>query len=340
MAQPHHRRVPWPGATSQSRSADGRVDQIRRQNGVRCEAAFFLGHFRLQHKQLDEAHDWLEKATLWCPPSFIEFVAARTELQALELSGVNGPDDEPDAIQRYRTVADVNVRSGPGTEYRRVTLLTKGTLVDIAGGEYGWYRVSGIADAPTYVHSDYVTTDTSPAGPKSSSPKEPPMPTASDAALTQPAAALTQPAAALTQSGEPPSKVYRATSRANYRDGPDLSYQLLGQLAIGETISVVGVNGEWLRFKLGSNGFAYVHAKLMDDGSATEAAEEQLVPTRYRTTDQVNYRNGPGINYRRLGQLFNGATITVIGKTREWLVFRLTAGSWTFVHQDFLILEP
>ena len=51
----------------------------------------------------------------------------------------------------------LNVRSGPGTGYGRVTSLADGTVVNIVGVNNGWYKITynGVTG---YVSSDYMTT--------------------------------------------------------------------------------------------------------------------------------------------------------------------------------------
>ncbi|MFT5172699.1 MAG: hypothetical protein ACI8W7_000866 [Gammaproteobacteria bacterium] len=118
----------------------------------RCEAAFFLGQIQLHGERQASAAHWFHKATVWCPHSCVEYIAARTELQALNDRAT--PPSVP--APRYRTTANVNARTGPGTEYRRVNLLPKGTLLNVDGIELGWYRVVGIGATPSYVRSDFV----------------------------------------------------------------------------------------------------------------------------------------------------------------------------------------
>ena len=56
----------------------------------------------------------------------------------------------------------LNVRSGPGTGYGRVTSLADGTIVNIVGISNGWYKIT-YNGATGYVSSDYmVSTKTAP----------------------------------------------------------------------------------------------------------------------------------------------------------------------------------
>ncbi len=54
------------------------------------------------------------------------------------------------------------------------------------------------------------------------------------------------------------------------------------------------------------------------------------------TTDLLNIRAGPGINYAILGQLKQGETITIIGKSQDGLWWRINKGwvSATYVQAN------
>lgn len=210
-----------------------------RARAKRCEAAFFLGQIDFVRGAPDAARAWLEKAARWCPVSFIEFVAARSELQTLDL-----PPQAPEITRlRYATTADVNVRAGPGTSYRRVAKAPKGTELEVDGLRFGWYRIRGFGPGPAYVHGSYVTGVELPGAQQSASAREPLSPTT--------------------------PRVYRATTRVNYRDGPGTGYRWIGQLNAGDTIIALGTRHGWLRFRSAGAGTAFVHGDFMvEEGAA------------------------------------------------------------------------
>ena len=59
--------------------------------------------------------------------------------------------------------AVLNVRSGPGTGYAKVTTLSNGTVVQITGIDNGWYKIT-YNGTSGYVSSDYMITVKSSAG--------------------------------------------------------------------------------------------------------------------------------------------------------------------------------
>ena len=58
----------------------------------------------------------------------------------------------------------LNVRSGPGTDYDKVTSLSNDSVVTIVGIDNGWYKVKTSGGSVGYVSSDYMTTCKDSAG--------------------------------------------------------------------------------------------------------------------------------------------------------------------------------
>ena len=52
----------------------------------------------------------------------------------------------------------LNVRSGPGTTYSKVTTLSDGAVVSIVGIDNGWYKITTSSGATGYVSSEYMVT--------------------------------------------------------------------------------------------------------------------------------------------------------------------------------------
>ncbi|MBM6664224.1 SH3 domain-containing C40 family peptidase [Flavonifractor plautii] len=52
----------------------------------------------------------------------------------------------------------LNVRSGPGTTYSKVTTLSDGAVVSIVGIDNGWYKIKTSSGATGYVSSEYMVT--------------------------------------------------------------------------------------------------------------------------------------------------------------------------------------
>lgn len=97
-----------------------------------------------------------------------------------------------------------------------------------------------------------------------------------------------------------------ATSDLNYRTGPGTNYTKVGTYKKGTILNVVGVSGKW--FKLKKGFFVKKDYVLKLD-----------IYYKAKTTTAVNYRKGPGVNYKRIGTYEKGTVIKVIGKKNGWL---------------------
>ena len=64
----------------------------------------------------------------------------------------------------------LNVRSGPGTSYDKVTSLSNGAVVTITGIDNGWYKITTKAGTVGYVSSEYMVTCKDSAGSRGDGP--------------------------------------------------------------------------------------------------------------------------------------------------------------------------
>jgi Flp pilus assembly protein TadD len=61
---------------------------------------------------------------------------------------------------------------------------------------------------------------------------------------------------------------------------------------------------------------------------------------RYEVLTDVNYRQGPGNQYPRLGALAQGSTVSVLGEDKGWLQIRAPDGGTGFVYKKWLRAAP
>lgn len=114
--------------------------------------------------------------------------------------------------------------------------------------------------------------------------------------------------------------------RVNVRARADAKSEVVAQLNKGDTVEILGRQGadknEWLRIAVPASGKCYVSAKLVADGVAT--------------TDKVNVRCGPGINFHDLGKLAKGESVAVVKKDGDWAQIKPTAGCSAWVSAQFV----
>ena len=81
--------------------------------------------------------------------------AATAEASQVESGGAGEAPEGEGSRSGIITGGTVNVRSGPGTDYERVTKVTTGKKVTILGEENGWFKI-GMGEVVGYVRSDFI----------------------------------------------------------------------------------------------------------------------------------------------------------------------------------------
>lgn len=174
--------------------------------------------------------------------------------------------------------ANVNVRSGPGTNYSKLGELGKGDTVTKVGATGNWTIINWGSYGTAYVSSSYLAT-TGSSGSSGSS----------------------------TSGGT----TMMATANVNVRTGPGTNYSILGSLAKGATVTKTGTSGNWTKVVFNGTA-AYVHSAYLSvySGSGGSTSSSTLL---YALDDDVAVRSGPSTAYRAIGYLDEGDTVTYLG---------------------------
>ena len=257
---------------------------------------------------------------------------------------VNGkaPAKTPNATVTGGSV--INVRSGPGTGYSRVTMVAEGKRVAILGKDGDWYHVSFDGTAG-YILSDYVAADGS--GTSSKSAGTPAKPKPVDTSVGN----------ATVSGGDV----------INVRSGPDTSYSRLARVGEGKRVTLLAEEGGWFKVSFDSTtGYILGDYLKPDDGvlaalvaaesaakpepksdptpepapepapepdapaveamapaSSTEASSAESGSGEARSADitggTINVRTGPGTEFERVTLVSTGKKINVLGEENGWL---------------------
>lgn len=194
-----------------------------------------------------------------------------------------------EAVEGQGTVtADaLNVRSGAGTVYNRLGLLYKGTSVMILEDcGNGWYKVSG-GGYTGYVSAEWVKV----SGESHSG----------------------------SDSAQPIGTGTVNTACLNVRSGAGTSYSRVGYLYNGNSVSILKDCGNgWYQISYGSDS-AYVCAEYINWGDNSSSSDSnndsssEATTTGTVTADALNVRSGAGTSYSRLGLLYTGNSVTILG---------------------------
>ncbi|MBC6696205.1 SH3 domain-containing protein [Terrisporobacter mayombei] len=181
------------------------------------------------------------------------------------------------------TKSNLNVRKGPSTSYSILGTLTSGSKVEIVAtdSKTGWYKIKYKNDYG-YISNDYVTVQNS----------------SND----------TNPPASTTKSGV-------AKSNLNVRKGPYTSYDILGTLASGTKVEIVGTDSKtgWYKIKY-KNDYGYVSNDYITIQNISNNTNPPASTTKSGVAkSNLNVRKGPSTSYTILGTLASGTKVEIVG---------------------------
>ena len=209
----------------------------------------------------------------------------------------------------------LNVRSGPGVNFGRVTVIYNGQVVSLLGrwASNNWVKVRLYSGVEGWVNSTYLTTSV----PVSQLPVlggEPPTvkPTPPESQLT----------------------AVVATGALNVRSGPAISFSSVAVVVSGEQLVLLGrnVNTSWVKVRTPGNVEGWVNASLIATtvvlSSLPVVDSPPASPAATVKVSAANVRSGPGGQYDVIAILYQGQTVALIGRNNSasWLKVRLGNG--------------
>ena len=243
-----------------------------------------------------------------------------------EYISVSGSNTTEDGEVNAKTTADVNFRSGPGTNYNSKAVIGSGTGIIVTDtGNSQWYAVRLTNGSTGYIYAEYIRITGDVGTP--SAPAEPtPAPSNPEAEQTA-----------------------KTTEYVNFRTGPGTNYSSKGVISLGTTVTVTDTsNSQWYAVRLANGSTGYIFAqyiKITSTPSATATPAPTPTPApsdpskeqTAKTTEYVNFRTGPGTNYSSKGVIPSGTAITVTDTSNsQWYAVRLADGSTGYIFAQYI----
>ena len=243
-----------------------------------------------------------------------------------EYISVSGSNTTEDGEVNAKTTADVNFRSGPGTNYNSKAVIGSGTGIIVTDtGNSQWYAVRLTNGSTGYIYAEYIRITGDVGTP--SAPAEPtPAPSNPEAEQTA-----------------------KTTEYVNFRTGPGTNYSSKGVISLGTTVTVTDTsNSQWYAVRLSNGSTGYIFAqyiKITSTPSATATPAPTPTPApsdpskeqTAKTTEYVNFRTGPGTNYSSKGVIPSGTAITVTDTSNsQWYAVRLANGSTGYIYAQYI----
>ena len=190
---------------------------------------------------------------------------------------------------KIKCKANLNVRSGPGTNYSIKTTVKKGTIHKIIDKSKYWYKIQLSNGTSGWVYGYYVEETIEDISDDSSSDNNTSKP--EDIIETE-----------VNLNGKVTSSV-----RLNVRSGPGINYSVKTSLSPGQVVVLLSQSNGWYKVKL-SNGTT---------GWASSSYVEKT-DTYGKSTASLNVRSGPGTNYSIKTALKNGEIVTITKSSNSW----------------------
>ncbi|MBE7003876.1 MAG: hypothetical protein E7425_06275 [Ruminococcaceae bacterium] len=242
----------------------------------------------------------------------------------------------------------INVRTGPGMDFNRITMLAEGKRVAVLSKENDWYYIA--FDGTTgYIYCDYLQRDGSGQSTVAAAP------------------VIDKSVGNATVTGG---------NTINVRSGPDTSYSRQNMVSAGKRVTVLAEEGGWFKVSI-DGGVGYIFGDyvepdsgvlaslLVEEGAAgpeTVAMVEEpetLIPAvsaeassienaalygftmdsdsyaGYITGGTINVRTGPGTGYDRITTLTTGKKLSILGEVDGWACVTY-GGTIGFVYSDYV----
>jgi len=128
-------------------------------------------------------------------------------------------------------------------------------------------------------------------------------------------------------------------SALNLRSGASTGTAVLGVLRKGTSLEILETSGKWCKVSVSVNGSlktGYVYSDYIIQGSGeTQSASGQGVVN----TDVLNVRSGPSTGYSRLGSIYRGTGVEIVGTSGEWYQVKVTLNgkqTTAYVHSLYI----
>jgi N-acetylmuramoyl-L-alanine amidase len=232
----------------------------------------------------------------------------------------------------------LNVRSGPAITYSVVTVVNQGDVVNLLGrnADSSWAYVQTATTATGWVNasSSYITPSVAISS----------LDVVTPTTATPTATATNTPTPASPASGT----ALVATGALNVRSGPGVTYSVLTVATQGQTVTLLGRNGNssWAKIRLSNGTEGWANASLLTATVSisslpladSPAAPQPPVPVAPGAV--LSLRSGPGNSYPVTGSVYQGLQVTAVGRNANstWLKVQLSDGQQGWIGAQYVQL--
>ena len=205
-----------------------------------------------------------------------------------------------EAASQIATVTEnVNFRTGPSTSYSSITVISKGSSIEVLSTSGNW--VNAKYNGKTgYIYKDYVSNSTS------------------------------------TSETTQTTKYVNTTAGLNVRTGPSTSYAKIVTLSYGQSVNVLSTSNGWSKINYnGSTGYVSSQYLQSTKPSSSSSSETSQTVKYVNTTSGLNMRTGPATSYAKITTIAYGQSVNVLSTSNGWSKINYS-GSTGYVSSQYL----
>ena len=120
-------------------------------------------------------------------------------------------------------------------------------------------------------------------------------------------------------------------TKVNVRAGSNRNFEIIHQLTKGESVVIIGQQGEWYAIELPPEASAFIAAQFVARDSASAG---------HVTGARVNVRGGPGTKYNTLGKVAAGEPLAIRGEQDGWLQILPPSSARGWVAKSLIQPDP
>ncbi|RDY24755.1 mannosyl-glycoprotein endo-beta-N-acetylglucosamidase [Romboutsia maritimum] len=222
------------------------------------------------------------------------------------------------------SISRLNMRSGASTSYRVITVLTKGSTVEIMSESNGWAKIK-YSGRLGYVSSEYLTTVSNNTSNNINSN--------TNSNINSNTNNNNNANNDTNNSTNTTSKTKQVNiASLNVRSGAGTNYNIVGKVSNGQKVNVILESNGWSKIKFNGKD-AYVSSRYLKDVSTNTKPSTPSVPltpsqpstgtpevkeTKKVNTTSLNVRSGPGTSYSSIGKVYQNNEVGIISESNGW----------------------
>ena len=227
------------------------------------------------------------------------YVLAGAAIAATSIVSMTNISTVEAASQIATVTENVNFRTGPSTSYSSITVISKGSSIEVLSTSGNW--VNAKYNGKTgYIYKDYVSNSTS------------------------------------TSETTQTTKYVNTTAGLNVRTGPSTSYAKIATLSYGQSVNVLSTSNGWSKINYnGSTGYVSSQYLQSTKPSSSSSSETSQTVKYVNTTSGLNMRTGPATSYAKITTIAYGQSVNVLSTSNGWSKINYS-GSTGYVSSQYL----